>query len=130
MRKYLVLSLLALSFLGSFTANAATEIRGIHLTYQRVLHPADRNGFPIPQLITGGYVDAVGAFPVYVTLSIGGQRITQPTDAQGQFSFFAYTAGAGNYEVEAWTVDPTVGGIEAKTKAKVVKISGDISSSK
>ena len=84
---------------------AATQIKKIHISYSQLLLPVDRQGFQIPQAIIGGNIEFEGTAPVYVSLLIGGQTYTAPTDQLGAFSFLAFTANAGNYELRAWTPD-------------------------
>lgn len=86
----------------AFIALSQAEVRKITVTYSRLLLPVDRNGHSIPQAIIGGKVDFEGAAPAYVSLLIGGQTYTQPTDRLGYFSFLAYTANAAEYTLEAW----------------------------
>lgn len=83
-------------------ALAENSVKRIDIAYSRVLSPVDRNGFPIPQAAVGGRVHFEGSAPAYVSMLVGGQVYNQPTDRLGYFSFFVYTAGAGQYTLEAW----------------------------
>ncbi len=102
-----------------FAALAKAEIKKINITYSRLLLPVDRQGFAIPQAIIGGKVDFEGVAPAYVSLIIGGQSYTQPTDRMGYFSFLAFTANAANYTVEAWL--PAVEGAEESSARLTVE---------
>ncbi|MEZ4815015.1 MAG: hypothetical protein R3A80_07400 [Bdellovibrionota bacterium] len=108
MKSLIRTALIASTFFGfMFLASAQvqnSQIKKININYSRLLLPVDRQGFAIPQAIIGGQVDFEGVAPAYVTLIIGGQSYTQPTDRQGFFSFLAYTANASNYTLEAWLV--------------------------
>ncbi len=118
------LSLAFVAAAQSFAAPSTSETRIIdnQIRYARTLHPADRNGFSYPMAIVGGNVLFQGTGPVYVTLRIGGQTHTALTDSRGDYSFFAYTAGAGRFEVEAWVINPT----DAENGSKLIK-SGSLS---
>jgi hypothetical protein len=93
---------LILSAFFAFSTLATAEVIKITIAYSRLLLPVDRQGMSIPQAIIGGKVDFEGAAPAYVSLIIGGQTYTQPTDRLGYFSFLAYTANANSYNLEAW----------------------------
>lgn len=103
------------SFL-SLSALAETTLKTLTIKYSRLLMPVDRQGFAIPQAIVGGKVDFEGDLPVFVTMIVGGQSYTQPTDRAGFFSFLVYTAGASEYTLEAWT---TAHGSTGQETAKI-----------
>lgn len=84
-----------------------TTIKSIEIDYSHLLFPIDRQGFEIPQAIVGGYVEYEGTDQIFVSLLIDGQSYSQPVDPKGQFSFLAYAGRAGNYQIEAWTHNPT-----------------------
>jgi hypothetical protein len=87
-----------------------TQIIDNLIRYARSMYPADSNGGIYPMAIVGGTVRFDGPGPVYVTLRIGGQSYSALTDQRGDYSFFAYTNGAGRFEVQAWTVNAPEGG--------------------
>src|SRR5437763_643179 len=117
MRNTLLKSFIVLSLTTSIYAKAATIIKSINIQYSRLLFPVDRQGFEIPQFVVGGNVDYTGDLPIFVTLTIAGQSYTQPTDKLGQFSFFAYAAGAGSYQLDAWV--PSIGAAPKTDSVKV-----------
>ncbi len=98
----IIKSSLIVSAFFAFSALAKAEVKKITIAYSRLLLPVDRQGMAIPQAIIGGKVDFEGSAPAYVSLIIGGQTYTQPTDRLGYFSFLAYTANANSYNLEAW----------------------------
>lgn len=118
--------LLTLAFVGlAAVANpdpsSVVEIKGLTINYSRIMFPVDRQGFSIPQAIIGGKVDFTGAAPVFVTLNIGGQVFTSPSDQFGNYSFFVYTNGAGRYDLLAWSPNsPQASGI-SKTSLELPK---------
>jgi hypothetical protein len=116
MRKYFIKSTILISLMTAALSFSATIMDRIQVAYSRVLFPVDRNGFEIPQAIIGGNVAYSGMGPVYVTLSIGGQKYTQPTDIDGNFSFLAYTNFAGSYELNAWLPPSTEQGTRTEIR--------------
>jgi|GEM_PF-2355380 len=100
----LTLSLFLFGAAQSSADSSSTETRIIEnrIQYARNIFPIDRGGFAYPMALIGGTVFHTGPAPVYVTLRIGGQTFTALTDTRGDYSFFAYTAGAGRFEVQAW----------------------------
>jgi hypothetical protein len=94
-----------LASLQSFAADvpAKTVIHSVKVTYSYLLYPVDDHGMTIYQAILGGHVDFEGTPEVNVTVKIGGQVYTSPTDPKGNFSFFVYTNSSGRFEVGAWT---------------------------
>lgn len=113
--KTLIKSSVILSCFLTMLALAESPIKKVDISYSRLLMPVDRNGFSIPQAIVGGKVDFQGTAPAYVTMLIGGQAYTQPTDRMGYFSFLVYTNGAGEYRLEAWMpqADAVEGGLNS-----------------
>ena len=89
----------------SVTASSQTIIHDVEIHYSRLVTPADRNDFTIYLAAIGGKVNFEGEAPVYVTLKIGGQTYTAPSDREGMYSFFVYTNNSGEFEVSAWTND-------------------------
>jgi hypothetical protein len=87
-----------------------TQIIDNAIRYARSIYPIDRNGGVYPMAAVGGTVQFEGPGPVYVTLRIGGQTYSALTDQRGDYSFFAYTNGAGRFEVQAWTINAPEGG--------------------
>ena len=94
-----------LASLQSFAADipAKTVIHSVKIEYSRMLYPVNAQGFEIYQAIIGGHVDFEGKPEVNVTLKIGGQTYTAPTDPHGDFSFFVFANYAGRFEVGAWS---------------------------
>ena len=94
-----------LASLQSFAADipAKTIIHSVKVKYSYILAPVDSQGMTIYQAILGGHVDFEGTPEVNVTVKIGGQVYTSPTDPKGNFSFLVYTNNAGRFEVGAWT---------------------------
>ena len=82
---------------------AKTTIKSVRVTYSYLLYPVDDHGMTIYQAILGGHVDFEGIPQVNVTVKIGGQVYTSPTDPKGNFSFLVYTNSSGRFEVGAWT---------------------------
>ncbi len=83
-------------------ATSSTVIKDITLHYAQLLAPANRQGTSIFMAIAGGRVDFEGPGPVFVTMSIGGQKYTSPTDQQGAFSFLTYANGSSSLDLNAW----------------------------
>jgi hypothetical protein len=99
---------LTLILLTSPMAFASTHTTQAYLgtpevTYAQVITSVDPRGNRIHQAILGGHVAFANTLgPANITVHIGGQRYTQPTDSRGNFSFFVYTNNAPEYLVEAW----------------------------
>jgi hypothetical protein len=94
-----------LASLQSFAADipAKTIIHSVKIEYSRMLYPVNAQGFEINQAIIGGHVHFEGKPEVNVTLKIGGQVYTAPTDPHGNFSFFVFANYAGRFEIGAWS---------------------------
>ena len=94
-----------LASLQSFAADvpAKTVIHSVKVKYSYLLYPVDSQGMTIYQAILGGHVDFEGIPEVNVTVKIGGQSYTSPTDPKGNFSFLVFTNNSGRFEVGAWT---------------------------
>lgn len=93
------------------------------IRYAQNIYPIDRGGYAYPMALVGGNVRFEGEGPVYVTLRIGGQSFSALTDNRGDYSFFAYTNGAGRFEVNAWVIN----GEEVPAAKKVGKLSAQTS---
>lgn len=92
----------AMDSIGEITINYAFELR------DRDWHPADDRVAAI-----GGNVDFTGHIP-FVTISIGGQDYTSPTDMNGNFSFLVFSNDR-EFTATAWS--PHQGGGHNPKKA-------------
>ncbi len=112
--------LLAALFLLTSSAFATTTITDVNVSYANSVVAAGQPTGMVDMAYIGGQVAFTGAAPVFVTIEIGGQIYSQPTDLEGYFSFFVFSNGAGEFRYSAWAPTPSdcADGCQAAKTAK------------